>query len=332
MNHKVDPVALFRLTVLGPLASRGKLQRGELKTLVESLANAHYTRPDGRIVQISPRTIERWYYAWLCDGFDGLIPNERSDKGQSALTPDIQEAILEAKRASPGRSINQIITLLEMQGVVTSLSRSSVHRLLKAHGLSKRTKSDSETIERRRYEAKHAGDIWYGDVMHGPRICKQGNKKTYLITVLDDASRLVCHSAFFHDETGLSVEHALKQALLKRGLPKMLVVDNGSGYKTGSLKTICAHLGIRLVYCRPYEPQGKGKLERWHRTCREQFLTEIELEHINSLADLNNRLWVWVEQLYHQTKHSAFDPPITPLARWQQDLNHITGQVLLFLG
>ncbi len=328
MNHEVDPIALFRLTVLGPLASRSQLQRGELKTLVKSLADVHYTRPDGRIVQMSPRTIERWYYDWLRGGFEALVPNERSDKGRSAITSDIQQAILEAKRANPIRSINQIITLLEKQGVVTpsSLSRSSVHRLLKSHGLSRRTQSDSQTIERRRYEAKHAGDIWYGDVMHGPKIhTEEGYKKVYLVTVFDDASRLVCHSAFFFDETGLSIEHALKQALLKRGLPKMLVVDNGSGYKTSSLQKICAHLGIRLVYCRPYEPQGKGKLERWHRTCREQFLSEIELEHINNLAELNTRLWVWVEQLYHQTKHSAFDPPATPLMRWQQDLNHITG-------
>jgi len=177
--------------------------------------------------------------------------------------------------------------------------------------------NDSQNIERRRFEAHHAGDIWYGDVMHGPRIHTDGGyKKTYLVTLLDDASRLICHSAFYFNEGALSIEHALKQALLKRGLPKKLVFDNGSGYRTDSMKNICALLQIELIYCRPYEPEGKGKLERWHRTCRAQFLPEIELEHINNLDKLNARLWIWVEQMYHQAQHSAFDPPTTPLARF----------------
>jgi len=327
MNKPINPIALFRLTVLGPLASRSKLERGELTSLLKMLARQYYQHPSGRTIQVSERTIERWYYNYLRHGFDGLIPEARCDKGQSALASTIQEAILEAKRKNPGRSINQLIRLLEAKKLVgkNELSRSSVHRLLKAHGLSKRIVNDSPHIERRCFEAHHAGDIWYGDVMHGPRIHTDGGyKKTYLVTLLDDASRLICHSAFYFDEGALSVEHALKQALLKRGLPKKLVFDNGSGYRTHSMKNICALLNIQLIYCRPYEPEGKGKLERWHRTCRAQFLPEIELEHINNLDKLNTRLWVWVEQLYHQTKHSAFDPPTTPLARWQDDLLHVT--------
>ena len=111
----------------------------------------------------------------------------------------------------------------------------------------------------------------------------------------------------------------LKQAVLKRGLPKKLVVDNGAAYRSATLQGICARLGIHLIYCRPYAPEGKGKLERWHRTFRDQFLTELDSSKVLDLSDLNARLWAWVERIYHLAPHSGLDG-LTPLARYQKDL------------
>jgi hypothetical protein len=81
-------------------------------------------------------------------------------------------------------------------------------------------------------------------------------------------------------------------------------------------------LGIHLIFCRPYAPEGKGKLERWHRTFRDQFLSELDERHITHLDDLNARLWAWVEQVYHRTDHAGLGG-LTPLARYQQDLPKI---------
>ena len=128
--------------------------------------------------------------------------------------------------------------------------------------------------------------------------------------------------AFCLGETALDVEGVLKQALLRRGVPIKLVVDNGAAYRANTLQGVCARLGIHLIFCRPYAPEGKGKLERWHRTCRDQFLTEIDERHITSLADLNARLWAWLEQVYHQTAHGGL-AGLTPLARYQRDLPRI---------
>ena len=124
------------------------------------------------------------------------------------------------------------------------------------------------------------------------------------------------------NETALSIEGVLKQAVLKRGLPKKRVVDNGAAYRAATLQGICARLDIRLIYCRPYAPEGKGKLERWHRTFRDQFLSELDVSRINDLDDLNARLWAWIEQVYHRTSHSGLNDK-TPLARFQQDLPQI---------
>jgi len=98
-----------------------------------------------------------------------------------------------------------------------------------------------------------------------------------------------------------------------------LVIDNGPAYRAKTLQAVCARLGIHLVYCRPYAPEGKGKLERWHRTFRDQFLSELDTTRLRDLSDLNARLWAWIEQVYHQASHSGLDGQ-TPLQRYQQDL------------
>jgi putative transposase len=323
MNHYIHPMALFRLSVIGPLTSRDSLDHGELKKIVRELSVKTYDIPNSKRVHIDGKTIERWFYQWRKHGIDGLNPKNRSDKGISQLPKDIQQKLLALKKENSKRSLNTLIRLLEMQGHIqkNQIARATIHRFLKVHGLSKPENQSDTTIERRAFEALFAGDIWYGDVMYGPRIqTKNGIEKTYLVSIMDDASRLICHSAFCLDETALSIEFILKEALLKRGMPKKLVIDNGSAYRSNSLQSVCARLNIQIIYCRPYEPEGKGKLERFHRTFRDQFLTEINIKDIQCLDDLNARLWVWIEKIYHQTPHSALKENTTPLTRFQKDL------------
>lgn len=322
---EIHSVALFRYSVLGALVSRGRLERGELKATIRELAAREYDIPGSRNSRLSEKTIEAWYYKWRRGGIEALAPRPRADRGQSKLPAEVQAAIVAAKRENPRRSINQIRRLLEQRGTVAkgALPRSSVHRLLKSQGLSRIPDSASEPAERRAYVAEHAGDIWYGDVMHGPKV-PMGTRlrKAYLVSLMDDASRLIAHSAFCPGERALDIEGVLKQAVLKRGCPRRLVIDNGAAYRAKTLQGICARLGIALVYCRPYRPEGKAKLERWHRRFREQFLSELDLGRIQDLADLNARLWAWVETVYHRTAHAGLQGR-TPLERYQQDLPRI---------
>lgn len=323
--NEVDPKALFRLSVLGPLVSRERLAHGELQQMLRELSAREYAIPGTRRRHLGEKTIQAWYYAWRRLGIDGLAPKQRADRGSSKISPAIQEAILAAKRTNPRRSVRQIVRLLEAAGSVQakSLSRSAVHRLLQQHGLSQLAGSAHLPEEKRSFSAEFAGSIWYGDVMHGPRVPHQGQlRKTYLVSLIDDASRLVAHSAFCLGETALDVEGVLKQALLRRGVPLKLVVDNGAAYRAHTLQGICARLGIHLIFCRPYAPEGKGKLERWHRTLRDQFLGELDERHIASLDDLNARLWAWLEQVYHRSEHAGLGG-MTPLARYQRDLARI---------
>lgn len=322
---QIHPHALFRLTVLGPLASRDRLEQGDLKALLRELAAQSYAIPDSRRVFLSEKTIEGWYYAWKRGGIEALTPKTRSDRGRSKMSESLQEAICAAKKSNPGRSLRTIRQLVGASGLpgATKLSRSSIHRLLQTQGLSNLPSSAVQPVERRSFVAAHAGDIWYGDVMHGPKVLVGGRlRKVYLVSFMDDASRLITHSAFCPAETALEVEGVLKQALLKRGVPIRLVIDNGAAYRAATLQAVCARLEVRLIYCRPYVPEGKGKLERWHRTLRAGFLNELDMDRVRDIHDLNARLWAWLEELYHKVSHSALEG-LTPLERYRKDLVQI---------
>jgi transposase len=125
-----NTIALFRLSVLGPLVSRERLERGELQTIIRNLASKEYAIPGSDRRFLGEKTIEAWYYAWRAHGIDGLIPQQRTDRGVSKLPATVQEALLAAKQENPRRSIRQLKILLENAGLVSrdTLSRSAIHR------------------------------------------------------------------------------------------------------------------------------------------------------------------------------------------------------------
>ncbi|MDZ7883987.1 MAG: helix-turn-helix domain-containing protein [Mycobacterium sp.] len=110
---------------------------------------------------MAEKTIQAWYYAWQREGIAGLAPKPRTDRGQSRLKPDIQAAVLAAKRENPRRSIRQIRRLLEAAGIAPSqsLSRSAIHRLLQQHGLSRLAERQGQPAARKAQlqRRKHQG-------------------------------------------------------------------------------------------------------------------------------------------------------------------------------
>lgn len=148
-REQLDSVALFRLSVIGPLISKDRLERGEKQRILSELAQRDYTIPGSIRRQIGIKTIEAWYYKWQKGGIDGLTPKIRMDNGKSQLPPITQEAILNAKRKNPQLSIRKIQELLESEGDVAEgvMTRSSVHRLLQNNNLSKRN-NNANSIEK----------------------------------------------------------------------------------------------------------------------------------------------------------------------------------------
>jgi putative transposase len=130
-------------------------------------------------------------------------------------------------------------------GVV--LAPSTVHRTLSLAGLMQKKPGDPTPKDRRRFSFEMAGELCMSDVMHGPAIVVAGRqRKTYLIAIIDDATRLVPYAAFALCETASAFLTVLEQAIRRRGVPKRIYVDNGSAFRAQQLSMVCAKLGITL--------------------------------------------------------------------------------------
>ncbi|MGA7924530.1 MAG: helix-turn-helix domain-containing protein [Candidatus Sulfotelmatobacter sp.] len=321
MRHdEKEKIALWRLGVLGPLIS-ARLEHGDRRRYLEEAAARLQQQPDGTYVQLSPRTIESWYYAYRHGGFPALFPQDRADRGHSrAISAEIAEQILRVKRERPRRSIRRIIRMLERAQIVPggTLHRSAVHRLLRAHHLSSRPQRNGGA-ERRSFLPEHAGDLWVGDALHGPLvIAPDGSlRKAYLLSQIDGATRFVPHSYFALSESAVDQEYGLQQAILKHGLPRTYYVDLGAAYIADSLQLICAELGIRLLHTQVQDCEAKGVIERWHRTWREEVGDELPDQPL-PLAELNAKHWAWLSAEYHARPHTTTGR--SPREHWLAEL------------
>jgi len=320
-------VAIWRATVLGPLVS-ARLEHGDVRALCEQAASRLHERPDGRLVRVSWRTVEAWYYAHRARGLDGLEPEARSDRGRSrGIRPEVADLIVRAKREKPRRSIQRIIKLLVRAGVVRrgELSKSSVHRLLARHGLGHRPgrgEGRSAGKDRRAWRCAHAGELWVGDAMHGPPVIAPDGRvrKSYLLSQIDSATRFMAHSVFALSEGAVEHERGFREALAKYGRPRGYYIDRGAAYRAASLRAICAELGIDATYTDAKDAAAKGVIERWHRTVRDELLDELP-DHPLPLADLNATLWAWLRVEYHARVHATTGRE--PLRHWLQEVHHL---------
>jgi hypothetical protein len=145
------------------------------------------------------------------------------------------------------------------------------------------------------------------------------SKRTYLVAFIDDFARLVPHGEFYWDQKFPALENTLKKAILKRGIPEAIYVDNGQVYSARRLDAVCAALGIRKISCKPYSPEGKGKIERFFGTVRSDFLSEPEVTQVQTLPELNRLFWAWMEVDYHSREHST--TKVAPLVRWRDNID-----------
>lgn len=304
-------IALWRVGVLGPLVS-ARLSHGDRQDYFESAAARTHVHPDGRGIRVAAGTIEAWYYAYRRGGFEALLPKSREDRHRSRAVPaDLCELLVRAKRERPRRSIRRLIRMLERAGKVPKgvLSRSTVHRVLRAAGVSARPPRDADaagtTRERRSFLVEHAGDLWIGDAMHGPRVrTASGLRKAYCLSQIDGATRYVPHSYFAISEDAPSQEHGFKQAILKHGLPRTYYVDRGAAYVADSLRLICAELGVRLLHTKVRDCEAKGVIERWHERWRAEVEDELPEDPL-TLDELNAIHWAWLARDYHDVVHDT---------------------------
>jgi len=325
MDSKSEKIALFRYAVIATLVLE-KLPRGELIRRARELADHDYDIPFSDRRRLCVDTLMHWTVLYRTGGLEALAPRPRSDRGKPrVITPQLAQLIERLKRENPHRNGRTLLRELALSAPsedgTAPLSESSLHRFLKNRGLTKRELLTKTGFKK--YEAEYANQIWQSDLMYGPYVERPGGGKRqcFLCAILDDASRLIPHAGFYADQALDSLLDCLRHAISARGVPVRLYVDNGKVYRSRQLERIGASIGILIVHTPPYQPEGRGKIERFFRSVREQFLASVDPQQVRTLEDLNSRFQVWLDTAYHRQKHGALET--TPLQRWQRDIDHI---------
>ncbi len=303
-----EAVARFRAEIIGHLA-RADLAWGELGSAFEELSQKRFRPPGSKISRTyGASTLERWYYAYKDGGLAALRPKERADRGHGrALTDQMRELICDIRRDHPTASVPLILDTLVRQGRLDAdaVSPSTVRRLLRRRGLTRQTGLDAHNSPQRlRWEAAHPLALWHGDVCHGQAIQVDGRSRPVRIhALMDDASRFVVALEAHHTERESDMLGLFADTLRRHPAPDRLYLDNGSTYSGRLLSTICERLEIGLVHATPYNPEARGKMERFWRTMRERCLDHTGA--LGSLEALNLRLWSWLDRDYHRAPHSG---------------------------
>ena len=309
-----EAIALFRFGVIADLVHRPVGDPGIGERLKE-MAERTYAIPGSDRTRIAVNTLRGWVKLYRDGGFEALYPKPRTDRGlPRRLPPEVAGHLVALKTDNPGWSVRTVIRAAVEEGIDHPLAPSTVHRLFSREGLFDKKLADG--ADRRRFAFKEAGELWMGDVMHGPKIkIGRTRRKTYLIAFIDDATRVVPFAAFAAAENVQAFLPVFKNAIIRRGICQRLYVDNGSAYRSRQLVLVCAKLGIALIHARPWQPAGKGKIERWFRTLRAGWLAHLDPETQSSLQTLNRSLWAWIEGEYHNTPHRGIERR-TPLEQW----------------
>lgn len=315
-QRKAEAIASERMQLLSPL-------------LAEGLDPARAKEIKARICEqtgLSERTLRRYLAKYRQDGFSGLKPKGKGRQpSDQTIPPDVLEQAILLRREVPGRSVAQLIQILEWEGRIQpgQIKRSTLQEKLAERGYSTRHMRmyAASGVAARRFQQRHRNQLWHSDIKYGPYLpIGPGGamKQVFLVTFIDDATRFVLHGEFYPVMDKTIVEDCFRRAIQKFGVPEAVYFDNGKQYRTKWMTRACSKLGIRLLFAKPYSPEATGKVERFNRVV-DGFLSEAALEKPKTLERLNELFQVWLSECYQNKSHSALENKCSPETAYRSD-------------
>ena len=304
-NH-AEQVALFRHGVVGDLIT-SDLEIGALQAELKKRAKRRYRPPGAKGTRTYHwKTLQRWLYNGR-EGLAALKPESRQRGFGLVLEMEAREMLLDMRREHPNAAADLILGEAIRHGVVAkdAISIPTLRRLFVRADLPRAPRNRGEKRrDRRRWEADRPCRIWHADVCHVWRREPDGTAvKVYVHGLIDDCSRFCPGLEGREGETENDLLALLVEALLRYPAPDVLYVDNGSTYRGDLLTLGLSRLGIRVVHPEPYDPEARGKMERFWRTLRQRML-DFQPPGA-SLHDLNAALLAWLDTDYHPRKHGG---------------------------
>jgi putative transposase len=319
-----QPSVYLKMRVLGAVDTVPGRTRHER---IQGVADIAFLDEDGNPRRFTWRTIQTWFYRYKNHGITGMTNRPRKDKGQvrKATPEELLEALNAAKphfhhqRANKRALYRFCIEngLLQQQRI----AQTTFYRFIREYNLLAPESDDHK--KRLAFSMKFANQLWQADTMFGPYVDSgvsgAARKQARLIAFIDDASRVLCHGEFFFEENVDTLVQAIRAAFYKRGVPEQLLVDNGSIYCCQEITLICARVGCILRHTAVRDAAAKGKIERFFRRVRDQFL--VRQLDLSSLESLNRQFTQWAENDYNAMPHDAI--AMKPIDRFGIDLSRI---------
>jgi len=320
-HKKFIEEASIRLALIQP-AYNGTYPDASKRAYYYRVTEKPTKMPDGREIRYSPGTLACWESDYRRGGFDALIPKVRCDSGKSRrLDDDAIAAIYRIREEFPKINAKEIYLKMISDGIIKQkdVSLSTVQRYVKKNNL--KGAACPGLKDRKAFEEEFACGMYQGDSLYGPFIVENGiRRRTYLIMLLDDKSRMIVGGRFFYNDNAYNFQKVFKDAISTYGIPQKTYVDNGSPYKNEQISLICGSIGTILLHTQIRDGSSKGKIERNFRTLRNRFLNILDTSEITSIEMLNSKLFEYIRK-HNTTVHSATGE--TPSDRYLKDIHHV---------
>ena len=327
--------AEFRFSVIGGLLASPP-SKGDLQMEIKNLSQKKWKHPiSGELTLFGFSTIEGWYYQARNEKLypvEVLRTKIRSDVGQfKSIDQTTKDCIV--KQYLNHKAWSYKLHADNIKAVIGDDSPSywTIRRFMKGRGFLKRRRMkkkyfssdlvDSfEKKETRSFENEYTNGLWHADFHHCSQqiVTKDGKWETpTVVAILDDHSRLACHVQWYLSENTKNLVHSFLQAVLKRGLPRSFLSDNGSSFVSKEFTQGASRLGIQILNTLPYHPNQNGKQERFFGTLEKRLMDMLENKKDLTLKELNDYTIVWVEKEYNRSPHDEIK--CSPVERFSKD-------------
>jgi transposase InsO family protein len=271
-------------------------------------------------VGVSRQTLHSWLARYEEAGLEGLI--DRSHRPASCphqMPARVEAALLELRRSRPYWGPRRLVFELAKRKVSPLPSESAAYRALVRAQMIDPNLRDRRSRKWKRWERAAAMELWQMDVVGGFPLADGTSAK--VLTGIDDHSRMcVCATVMARERTR-AVCDGLRAALATYGVPGQILTDNGKVF-TGRFNhppvevlfdAICREHGIEHLLTQPRSPTTTGKIERFHRSVRAEFLTgRAPFTNLRAAQQAMNE---WVDFYNTARPHQAIDM-LTPAERF----------------
>jgi transposase InsO family protein len=282
---------------------------------------------------VSQSAVHKWHQRFSAGGITGLVDKSSRPNHQPRKTAQwLIDKVLGLKRERPelgGSATSDHLARFE----AVKLSANTIHKIFKKHNLPDSDQAlrearykvvgdpdrkvehqlEAELGEWERFARPNPNDMWQMDIMS---FYIRDAHRVYLISALDDCSRMIVSWGLFKEQTADNVLEVLRTGLMRFGAPGEVLTDQGAQFKhwggVTQFEKLLRKLNIQHVKARAHHPQTCGKIEAFHKTIHREL---IDQQFFISQEQATEKISRFIEHYNYGRPHSSLEG-FTPADRY----------------